>query len=287
MDWSVFEEAIEDRPPLVENLLATTAVSDAQVQDSQADLLSGLRDASVADREQALVSFLQRELQAVMRLPTPPVPSAEFSDLGMDSLMAVELRNRLNRAFAGEYVAPNTVVFDYPSVAGLAGHLAREFGNAGESPVLPELLEPDRRPVVRSEDDGIAIVGMACRFPGGEDLDAFWRLLEAGESAVTDGRQDAGSWDGVAGDPKAPNASYRRGAFIERIDEFDARFFRIQPIEARMMDPQQRLLLETTWQAIEDAGIDPEELKGSRTGVYGGLGGSEYRRLIMASGRGR
>ena len=285
MDWSVFEEAIEDRPPLVENLLATTAVSDAQVQDSQADLLSGLRDAPVADREQALVSFLQRELQAVMRLPTPPVPSAEFSDLGMDSLMAVELRNRLNRAFAGEYLAPNTVVFDYPSVAGLAGHLAREFGNVGESPVLPERLEPERRPVVRSEDNGIAIVGMACRFPGGEDLDAFWRLLEAGESAVTDGRQDAGSWDGVAGDPKAPNASYRRGAFLERIDEFDARFFRIQPIEARMMDPQQRLLLETTWQAIEDAGIDPEELKGSRTGVYGGLGGSEYRRLIMASGR--
>ncbi|MCY3886384.1 MAG: SDR family NAD(P)-dependent oxidoreductase [Chloroflexi bacterium] len=285
MDWSVFEEAIEDRPPLLESLLATTAVSDAQVQDSQADLLSGLRDASVADREQALVSFLQRELQAVMRLPTPPVPSAEFSDLGMDSLMAVELRNRLNRAFAGEYVAPNTVVFDYPSVTGLAGHLAREFGDAGESPSPPERAEPERRPAVLSETDGIAIVGMACRFPGGEDLDAFWQLLESGESAVTDGRQDAGSWDGVAGDPKDANASYRRGAFLERIDAFDARFFRIQPIEARMMDPQQRLLLETTWQAIEEAGIDPEELKGSRTGVYGGLGGSEYRRLIMASGR--
>ena len=240
------------------------------------------------EREQVLIPFLQRELQAVMRLPTTPAPAVEFSELGMDSLMAVELRNRLNRAFAGEYVASNTVVFDYPSIVGLAGHLAAEFGAAGDTPaaaVLPPQPVPERRPQVRDDADGIAIVGMACRFPGADNLAAFWRQLAAGENAVTDGRQDSGSWHGVTGDPAAEDAADRHGAFVEGIDRFDGRFFRIAPIEARTMDPQQRLLLETSWQALEDAGIDPDRLKGSRTGVYAGVGGSEYRRLVAASDR--
>ncbi len=282
VDWDVFSENIDERSPFLEHLLATPEEDEAG--DSQADLLTGLQYASMEDREQALAAFLQRELQAVMRLPTAPIPSVDFSDLGMDSLMAVELRNRMNRAFAGEYVASNTVVFDYPSVASLARHLAEEMGDAGGATALPEQQAAERRPAVAS-GEGIAIVGMACRFPGGEDLDAFWELLEAGGHAVTDGRQDAGAWEGIAGDPNAARASQRRGAFLERIDEFDASFFRIQPIDARGMDPQHRLLLETSWRAIEDAGIDPEALKGSRTGVYAGLGGGEYRRVVAAAGR--
>ncbi len=290
MDWSVFEEAVADRPPLLEDLLSTAAEDGVDPQEMPDNLLSGLRAASPAEREQLLVAFLQRELQAVMRLPTLPVPSVDFSELGMDSLMAVELRNRLNRAFDGEYVAPNTVVFDYPSIVGLAGHLAGELGEVGDADEAaalpaPEQTVPERLPQVRDDDDGIAIVGMACRFPGAEGLAAFWRQLEAGENAVTDGRQDSGPWHGVAGDPTAEDAAYRWGAFVEGIDRFDSRFFRIAPIEARTMDPQQRLLLETSWQALEDAGIDPERLKGSRTGVYAGIGGSEYRRLIEVSGR--
>ena len=78
---------------------------------------------------------------------------------------------------------------------------------------------------------------------------------------------------------------YRRGGFVDGIDRFDNRFFRISPLEARLMDPQQRMLLETTWQALEDAGIDPDSLRGSRTGVYAGMGASEYRDVIAASGQ--
>ena len=74
------------------------------------------------------------------------------------------------------------------------------------------------------------------------------------------------------------------GAFIERIDRFDSRFFRISPIEAKGMDPKQRMLLETTWHALEDAGMDADRLRGSPTGVYMGVGGSEYRRLVTAKG---
>ena len=283
LDWQVFSENIEQRSPLLEHLLASTDGGDEE-GDAQADLLTGLRYASPEDREQALITFLQRELQAVMRLSTAPLPSVDFSDLGMDSLMAVELRNRMNRAFAGEYVASNTVVFDYSSVESLARHLAGELGDAGGAPEPSTQPAPALRPAMDA-GEGIAIVGMACRFPGGENLDAFWELLRGGRSAVTDGRQDSGAWDGIAGDPRAGQAMDRLGAYLEHIDEFDASFFRIQPIDARTMDPQQRLLLETSWRAIEDAGIDPDGLKGSRTGVYAGLGSGEYRRVVAAAGR--
>ena len=282
VDWPVFAESRDGCPPLLEELVAATTGDSADAAASADDLLSRLRETPAAQREDLLVSFLQQELQAVLRLPTPPSPSVGFFDLGMDSLMAVELRNRLNQAFAGEYVASNTIVFDYPDAASLARHLNGELGEASEA-VLPERHVPERRPRMRREEDGIAIVGMACRFPGAADLSAFWRQLEAGEDAVTDGRRDSGSWKGVNGDPAAEDTIYRRGAFVEGIDRFDARFFGIMPIEARMMDPQQRMLLETSWQALEDAGMDPALLKGSRTGVYAGVGDSEYRDLIAAN----
>ncbi len=283
MDWSVFEEAVQNPPSLVKDLLVTTEESAAEATTSSGDVLSGLRGAPMEEREQMLASFLQRELQAVMRLPTPPAASVEFSDLGMDSLMAVELRNRLNRAFAGQYVAPNTIVFDYPSIIRLARHLTGELGEPIEE-ALPERQAPEVRP--RSDvKDGIAIVGMACRFPGAEDLPAFWRQLEAGGSAVTDGRPGSDPWNGALGDPTAEEAVLRYGAFVEDIDKFDSRFFRIAPIEAWMMDPTQRMMLETSWLALEDAGINPDHLRGSRTGVYAGTTGSEYRELISATGR--
>ncbi|MCY3752148.1 MAG: SDR family NAD(P)-dependent oxidoreductase [Gammaproteobacteria bacterium] len=299
MDWSVFEEAVEERPPLLEDLLSTDSDDIAKNAASPDDLLTSLREAPATMHEELLVSFLQQEVQAVLRLQSAPEPKVGFFDLGMDSLMAVELRNRLNRAFSGEYTASNTVVFDYPDVAVLAGHLAQELGEVigtpappgtkpetqpGTQPETPARPEPE--PALRSEDDGIAIIGMACRFPGAPDLEAFWRQLEAGADAVTDGRRDFDTWDEYMETLSTTHSDYRRGAFLEEIDKFDARFFRISPIEARMMDPRQRMLLETCWQALEDAGIDPERLRGSRTGIYAGIGTSEYRDLMAKTGYG-
>ena len=287
MDWSVFEEAVDDRPPLLEDLLSA-ASDEADDSASSEDLLSRLRSAQAPERGALLVSALQQEVQAVLRLPTAPAPSVGFFDLGMDSLMSVELRNRLNRALSGEYVVSNTAVFDYPNVAALADHLAAELGQ-GLGDASPEAVEEPAAPPPRvekgTEQDAIAIVGMACRFPGAPDLDSFWRLLEAGENAVTDGRAGGEDWEGVTGDPGADDAMYRRGGFVDGIDRFDNRFFRISPIDARMMDPQQRVLLETTWHALEDAGIDPDGIRGSRSGVYVGIGSSEYRDVIAAAGQ--
>ncbi len=281
-DWSVFGEALGGRPSLFDDLLPAAQDDSADSPDATEDLLARLGTTPATAREELLVSFLQQEVQAVLRLPSAPAPTVGFFDLGMDSLMAVELRNRLNRAFSGEYVAPNTVVFDYPDIAALARHVTGELGDIGSAPAVQ--AQPEPRPAARPlrEDDGIAIVGMACRFPGAPDLPAFRRQLEAGVDAVTDGRGDAGPWNGVLGDPEAADAASRRGGFVEGIDRFDAGFFGVTPIGARMMDPQQRLLLETSWQALEDAGIDPDRLKGSRTGVYAGISASEYRDLMTA-----
>ena len=281
VDWPVFGESLGDRPPFLEDLLAV-ATDDDEGPFSSQDLLAQFGATPPAGREGLLVSFLQTEVQAVLRLPSAPAPAVGFFDLGMDSLMAVELRNRLNRTFSEAYVVPNTLVFDYPTIADLARHLVDALGESG--PAAESIPEPSPQSPVRSEDGGIAIVGMACRFPGAPDIASFWRQLESGRDAVTSGRPDNGSWTGVAGDPLAEDSAWQRGGFVDEIDRFDARFFGIAPINARMMDPQQRLLLETSWRALEDAGLDPEGLRGSRTGVYAGIATSEYRDLMMMAG---
>ena len=135
----------------------------------------------------------------------------------------------------------------------------------------------------RTHSEPIAIVGMACRFPGANDIEAFWRLLETGRTAVTEGVPGSGA--GRVGelfpDPEVRSVACRFGAYLDDLDLFDASFFRISPVEAQLLDPQQRLMLETSWRALEDAGIDPARLKGSRTGVYAGISNNEYRGLIL------
>ena len=296
VDWPVFGETLDGRPSLLEDLLA--ADTDDDDSSLSEDLLEQFASTPAAGREDLLVSFLQGEVQAVLRLPSAPASAVGFFDLGMDSLMAVELRNRLNRAFSDAYVAPNTLVFDFPTIADLASHLVDVLGEpapapateaAPEADAAPEAVpepaaEPSAQAGLESGNDGVAIIGMACRFPGAPDIATFWRRLEAGHDAVTNGRQDNGSWTGVAGDPAVADGTRERGGYVAGIDCFDARFFGMTPIGARMMDPQQRMLLETTWRALEDAGVDPESLKGSRTGVYAGLATSEYRDLMMMAG---
>ncbi|MEE4592906.1 SDR family NAD(P)-dependent oxidoreductase [Streptomyces sp. DSM 41524] len=135
-------------------------------------------------------------------------------------------------------------------------------------------------------DAPIAVVGLSCRLPGAPDPATFRQLLRDGADAITEAPE--GRWDADTGAPRRAGVTDapRRGGFLDRdrIDHFDAAFFGISPREAAAMDPQQRLTLELTWEALEDAGIVPDRLRDSRTGVYIGVIADDYATLIRRGG---
>ncbi|MBC8352031.1 MAG: acyltransferase domain-containing protein [Planctomycetes bacterium] len=129
------------------------------------------------------------------------------------------------------------------------------------------------------QSDGIAIIGMGCRLPGGANSpEAFWQLLREGTDAVREIPRDRWNINAYYDrDPEAPGKIYaRHGGFLENIDAFDPSFFRITPRETEDLDPQQRLLLEVAWEALEHAGIVPSSLQGTATGVFLGISSDDY-----------
>ncbi|MFI5520694.1 SDR family NAD(P)-dependent oxidoreductase [Streptomyces platensis] len=245
---------------------------------------STLRDRLVgltkADQDRALLDLVTAQVALVLGYSDSSGLDASraFKDLGFDSLTAVELRNRMDNATGLRL--PATLIFDYPTPSAMVRHLREELLGG-------QTAAPAARPRAAVDDEPIAIVGMACRFPGGIDSpDALWELLARGGDAIGDFPADRG-WDVERlyhPDPEHKGTSYvREGGFLGNAGDFDAGFFGVSPREATAMDPQQRILLETSWETLENAGIDPTTLRGSDAGVFVGTNGQDYG-TILAQG---
>ena len=210
-----------------------------------------------------------------------------FSQYGLDSVTAVVIASELED-FIGSDV-PATLFYDSPTIEAVA----QSIGDHGDTDRCDTDHDTDglnAKDSVRSAskvsltsdhsldtDSAIAIVGMACRLPGCDDLDAFWDLLKSGRSAI---RQPPASRLDCLG----KSSVTRLAGWLDDIDQFDAARFNLSPMEAKWIDPQHRLLLETSWQAIENAGIDPPRLAQSNTGVFVGITQADYLRRIIRQG---
>uniref|UniRef100_UPI0038994E4E SDR family NAD(P)-dependent oxidoreductase n=1 Tax=Actinacidiphila epipremni TaxID=2053013 RepID=UPI0038994E4E len=261
-------------PPLrsLAGTVRTAATGGAAAGGSLAATLAGLPR---PEQNRALLDVIQAHVAAVLGHSDQGAvePARAFKELGFDSLTAVELRNRL--AAATGLKLPSTLVYDHPSPRALTDFLRTELlGAAAESAAGG---------VTRGggyDGEPIAIVAMACRYPGGvrtpEDL---WRVV-ADEADVISPFPGNRGWDLdhlFDPDPEHAGTSYaREGGFVHDADGFDPAFFGISPREATSMDPQHRLLLQTAWEAFERAGIDPTSLHGSRTGVFAGVVYTDY-----------
>ncbi|GAA3861560.1 hypothetical protein GCM10022243_29660 [Saccharothrix violaceirubra] len=210
------------------------------------------------------------EIGRVLRHTGRIDPDTAFADLGLDSLTLGDLRAGLADALGT--TLPSGLLFAHPTPAALIAHLER----ARPATTTTAAVDPD---------DPIAIVGMACRYPGGvsspEDL---WRLVAAGGDVISGFPVDRGWPDLYDPEPGTPGRTYARGGgFLDDAAGFDAGFFGISPREALAMDPQQRLLLECSWEAVERAGIDPKSLHGTETGVFAGLMYHDYATLLSGA----
>ena len=148
------------------------------------------------------------------------------------------------------------------------------------SPAQRKLLE-QRLAGQKPQAEPIAIVGMSCRFAGANSLAEYWRVIRDGVEAVSEVPPDRWDIDELY-DPTGTQSGKmftKWGGFVDRIDQFDPQFFGIAPREASRMDPQQRMLLEVAWEAMENGGIPADQLAGSKTGVYVGIGGADYSKV--------
>ncbi|MEW1672662.1 type I polyketide synthase [Streptomyces noursei] len=282
VDWTAYAPALTAvRPsPLLADLPEARRVLAAAPESARADAspLGGRLGALSADeRERVVLQTVQEEAAKTLGLDSADGIEARraFRDVGFDSLMSVELRNRL--ATVTGLALPTTLLFDHPTPSAVTAYLLAEILGTEQTTAVVERT-------VAALDEPVAIVSMAGRFPGGvkspEDL---WELLAEGRDAISVLPDNRG-WNLdrlYHPDPEHPGTSYARGGgFLYEAADFDAEFFGISPREALAMDPQQRLLLEASWEVLERAGLDPETLRGSSTGVFVGTNTQDYRSVL-------
>ncbi|MDQ1829159.1 SDR family NAD(P)-dependent oxidoreductase [Massilia scottii] len=245
-------------------------------------------------------AFLCTQLAGLLKLPTDKVdPRAPLGDYGIDSILALDLTRVLENSFGA---LPKTLFFEYLNIGELAGYfvkahapaLAALFSGAATPPpgVAPvqestsSIRNCAAKKALAPEHDAIAIVGLSGRYPEARDLRAFWANLRDGKDCIVEVPKDRWNWRDYYTEDRTQKGHHfsKWGGFIEGVDEFDARFFNISPLEAETIDPQERLFLEHAWMAIEDAGYTRASLQSpngsdlpGQVGVYAGVMYGEYQ----------
>ena len=252
------------------------------------EVLEVLQASLQPEEQRALLEErIRGELAVLLRRDSAALPRREpLRTLGVDSLSTVLLQKRLT-AMCGVSL-PVTFIWEHPTIEELAAGLLRELRIPSREGA--GALPRGRATRLRSSlprDEPMAIIGIGCRLPGGSSSpSALWELLSNGVDAIRE--VPAERWRADEVHARAGNTPGlivpRWGGFLEDIDGFDAAFFGISSREAQGMDPQQRLLLEVSWEALEDGGVPPMSLRGSRTGVFMGMSFSDYGARALYSG---
>ncbi len=281
MDWKKIEKLVEHggNPLLFEEFAQME--SEAEKLKNTGFILKELEQLEIAKRKNYLLIYVQKEIAKVLAIsdPTSIEERKPLFDLGLDSFMAVELKNKLENDLNIKLNA--SLLFNYPNLEAIINYLT--------SDVIPikffEKIEKNvfDKTALKLKNEPIVIVGMGCRFPGSaNNIDDFWKLLYNNELAISEipaDRWNINEWY----DPNinAKGKMYTKyGGFADKVQYFDAAFFGISPREALYMDPQQRLLLEVCWHALENANISPNDLYKSLTGVFIGLSSYDYASVI-------
>jgi acyl-CoA synthetase (AMP-forming)/AMP-acid ligase II/acyl carrier protein len=221
-------------------------------------------------RQKEIETWLIEKLSSELNIAASGIDvNQPFARYGLDSVRATGLAGDLEDWLG--LSLPPTLAYDYPTVTALAHYLS-----ADKTTVVEKTLEKS------DENESIAIIGMGCKLPGSKNLADFWQTLKNGVDAISEVTKDR--WDiEELYDPNldAPGKVVTKsGGFVNDVDKFDAAFFGISPREATRMDPQQRITLEVSWEALEDAGIAPSSLAGSKTGVFVGVSNNDYSKLF-------
>ncbi|MEU1173200.1 beta-ketoacyl synthase N-terminal-like domain-containing protein [Streptomyces microflavus] len=226
-------------------------------------------------------------LAAALEIPRTRIGRDEpFSNYGLDSIFAVNVARTLGGTLGIDLDI--TVLFEHNTLAELGAFIVSDYAEELRDVLPPEPAPPDRAPdpvkpqprpqpeLDEAALDGMAIVGMSARFPGADDIDEFWRIVEQGGRCITAPPEKRADWAG-----HGDEAAALRGGFLDGVHEFDPLFFRMSMTEARQVTPELRLLLMTSWNAVEDAGYRPAELRKRPTGVFVATTQSEYRPAAM------
>ena len=242
-------------------------------EPGQGELAGRLAGLTPAKQEQLVLEVVRAQAARVLGHSSVEdvATGAVFRELGFDSLMAVDFRDRL--AAATGLRLPATLVFDCPTPVAVADYLLPKLAGT-PAPVAPTVV------VRAASEEPVAIVGMSCRFPGGVATpEQLWDLVASGTDAVSAFPADRG-WEAGGRDGADGGGFTQAGGFVYDAADFDPGFFGISPREALAMDPQQRFLLELAWEAFERAGIDPASVRGTPTGIFAGTNGPDYASLL-------